>query len=403
MPEIITAEDLKNELKALRADWEAWEKSIREELKNVEGGLEKLKKLEELQKEQAKMLDRLFSEGALITNPENVDKKRTMGKIKFLRGLFKGDVGLVQECWKLFKGEEVKANELTEGTNTTGGYFVPEEWAKEIIDRVKEEDHLRKYCTVIDMNTDTKHLGAIVSGFTPYWITEAGTITNSAWQLGQTTLTPKKLAALAYPTSELIADANVSIIQLIEKKLATALGNEEDNQILNGTGVSPAITGVFNDSSVNIVQMSAGNTQFANVSYDDIVDVETKLKTQYRPNARWIFHREILGILKKLKDSNNNPLLVRDPQTGQPTNLLGYPFVMNEYSPDVTNDSAADTGFIAFGDFSGVVIGDRQRMSLAISTDVKFEQDLVGIRVIQRVDIAVADPDAIVVLKTSAI
>ena len=66
-------------------------------------------------------------------------------------------------------------------------------------------------------------------------------------------------------------------------------------------------------------------------------------------------------------------------------------------------DTGVDTPLVIFGNLRHVYFGDRRRMTMAQSTHVGFTTDQVYLRVIQRMAVTVALPEAFAVLKTAAV
>lgn len=85
------------------------------------------------------------------------------------------------------------------------------------------------------------------------------------------------------------------------------------------------------------------------ITYDDLVDLMSSVDNAYGNSERGRFMMNSLTKAKilKIKDSNGNPIFIRDPQTGDVSHILGHRVVVNESMPDI----AASAKPIAFGDF----------------------------------------------------
>jgi len=298
----------------------------------------------------------------------------------------------------------VTVKALTEGTDSEGGYLVPEEFRAEVIRLAGEYGIARRYCRVVPMTRDVMKFPTVESGVTASWVDEGGTIGTSQPTFGQVTLTARKLAAITVMTNELLADANVDVVRLLQQLFAEALAQAEDDALFNGSA-GGNIPGILNNANVTTVTMSAGNTSFADVTADDLADMIDQIPTNAARNARFYLHRNILTYLRKLKD-NNGQYIWQPPASGQPGTIWGYPYELSEVMPDNSDDGAGKP-FIVFGDLRYVLFGDRQQVSIKISTEgtvgnVKlFETDQQAIRFIERIDIQLAVPSALVVLKTA--
>jgi len=317
---------------------------------------------------------------------------------KFLKGVYLKDNGIL---------EKFGTKALSGDVDTAGGYLVPDEFRAEVIRIAEVFGVSRRICRVIPLKRDTLKIPTLTGSVTVYWVGQKAQIPASDPTFGQKTLTAQKAAGITSLANELLEDADVDIVALLTELFGEAIGVAEDEQFLAGTG-SP-ITGVLGDTGTNVVTMATGKTSFSDVTYDDLVDVidATPSSVLESGRCRWVFHRNILNVLRKLKDSNGNPIFNQGVAGGAPATILGYPYSLSDKMPGLAS-SAADTKFIAFGDFGRYIIGDRKQIAIKIAqeatvgTDNLFEQDMSAIRVLERVGGVLGAPTAISVLKTAA-
>ncbi len=163
---------------------------------------------------------------------------------------------------------------------------------------------------------------------------------------------------------------------------------------------------------------SGSDDSFADLAYDDIVDMVTGVPTQSAANGRFYFHREILGVLMKLRDENGVPLWLPAVSGGAPATILGKPYELVEVMPSIS-DSAPDTKFMIFGDLRYSTLGERTGMDIIIrdtgtvgdpdeedqSTNTLnlFTQDMQAMRAVKRMNAVCRFPSAFSVLKTGLI
>ena len=290
-------------------------------------------------------------------------------------------------------------------TSSVAGIVAPADIEKGIRDVQENYGVARQYADVRTTSSSSYKVSRVSGRGTAYWVDEANSITASDVSIATTTIAVKKLAALQVLSSEAQDDSLEDLSKFVERQFATRLSQEEDNQLFNGTG-SP-FTGILNDTSVNIVQMSTGNTSFDNVTYDYIAQVFTSLPSGLLPNARWYMHSDVWRRILTMKDSNNRPL-IDTLVDGAPGTLWGKPIVLSDVMPD-DSDDAADTAFLVFGDLrEGTTIAQRKGLQFAyadqatIGSTNLFDTDQIAIRVIERIGLGIAQPNALVVLKTSA-
>lgn len=316
--------------------------------------------------------------------------------LRFLKAVWAKDV-------QALAGLGAKA--LTEGTGSAGGYLVPEEFQSEVLRIAGNYGLARRLCRIAPMTRDKQNWPkAGSSGVTAYWVDEAGKITGSTPTFGQVPLDTKKCAGIAALSNELVADATVDVLGYLYEIFAEAIAKAEDTQWLTGTG-SP-ITGILGSADVNVVTMGSGDTAFSKVHADDLLSLIDAVTAGSETGGAFFFHRNILTYLRKLKDSNGQ-YIWNAPAAAAPGTIWGYPYYLTEVMPSAS-DSGASTKFIAFGNPKYTLFGDRKQLAVAISqeatvgSDNLFEQDMQALRLIERVDIQLAIPEAYSVLRTAA-
>ena len=107
--------------------------------------------------------------------------------------------------WLADNGIQVKAQ--NEGTNSAGGYLVPEEMSSDIIDLREEYGVFRQHTRVHQMASDHTVIPRRSGGLTAYAVGESDSITESEKSWDQVALTAKKWATLTRYTSEVDEDA----------------------------------------------------------------------------------------------------------------------------------------------------------------------------------------------------
>lgn len=329
---------------------------------------------------------------------------------KVIAGTGKSGLSLAQK-----KEFAAKIKALSEGTNSAGGYLVPEEIQQGIARIVEDYGLVRKFATKFTMNTDTLNVPRLSSSVTIYWPGEntAGTVSDPA--LGNVQLLAKTAVGLTAVSNELLADANISVVDWLMTIFAEAIAGEEDNQGLAGSG-SP-FTGILTDANVTILTPSAGNSTFTLcTTADNLRDLIAQVKPTALSGAAFIMHRLVLAIAQKQKDTAGN-YIVTSPTpviyaTGAESPVLvpaayiwNYPVYLSEKMPYTT---AVSTKYIIFGNLKNLFFGDRQQMEMGLSDAATvggvnaFAANQKVLRVTERIAIAVGLPTAFAVLKTSA-
>ena len=87
-------------------------------------------------------------------------------------------------------------NALQVGTDTEGGFLVPDEFEHTLIQRLEEENFFRRIATVIQTNSGDRKIPIVASKGTASWIDEEGLYPESDDAFGQITLSAYKLGTL---------------------------------------------------------------------------------------------------------------------------------------------------------------------------------------------------------------
>jgi len=309
---------------------------------------------------------------------------------------------------------------MSEGSTSGGGFLVPEEFTAEVYRIIEDFGLISKLGTRIVMGSDTKNVPRLSSSVTISYPGEATAGTESQPVLAQVQLLAKTCIGLTAMSNELLADANVSVVDLLAQLFAEAIAGEIDSQGFTGTG-SP-FTGILGDTGCTVVTMGAGQTAFSDVTLGDFRDMITQVKPWALQGAGFVMHRTVWALAQKARvggtastttdyfASSANPVIIGVPQ-GYPSAtagfLWGYPVYLSDKMPSTTA-SAPATKFALFGNLKHVFYGVREELAVSISDSATvgvnnlFEQNMSAVRVIARHAIAVGLPSAFAVLKTHA-
>ena len=308
----------------------------------------------------------------------------------------------VNLCKGIFTKNDAMVKDLTEGTDSEGGYLVPLEIQSTLMMLLNQYGVARPACTVIPIAREEISMPKLINGVQVYWIGEGVTIPQTQPSFSEFRMIVKKLAALVPMTSELLSDSVIPIANLLATLFANALSKEEDRVIFTGsTIVGDPFNGIFGDPSVNSFILPATKTHFTDITSDMLAEITSTLIPAAADGANFYMHRTILNVVRTLKNSIGEYIYSPDIQPGTPGTLWGYPIVLSEVMPAI-GTSAAGKPFIIFGNMEHYYIGDRQSLSISRSDHVGFAQDKVFLRVLKREALAAAMPEAFIVVKTAA-
>ncbi|CUH96398.1 hypothetical protein P22_2488 [Propionispora sp. 2/2-37] len=299
--------------------------------------------------------------------------------------------------WKAMKNKNSfdVQNALQVGTDSEGGYLVPDEFERTLIEALEEENIFRQLATIITTSSGDRKIPVVASKGTAAWVDEEGAIPEADDAFGQVSIGAYKLATMIKVSEELLNDSVFNLERYIAKEFARRIGAKEEEAFFVGDGVGKP-TGIFHatgGAGVGVTTASASA-----ISFDEIMDLFYSLKSPYRKNAVFITNDATVKAVRKLKDGNGQYLWQPSVTAGQPDTILNRPLKTSAYVPTIS--SGAKT--IAFGDFSYYWVADRQGRSFQRLNELFAVTGQVGFKATQRVDGKLILPEAIKVLQMKA-
>ena len=299
--------------------------------------------------------------------------------------------------WKAMKNKnsyEIQ-NALQVGTDSEGGYLVPDEFERTLIEALQEENIFRQLANVIMTSSGDKKIPVVASKGSASWVDEEGVIPESDDAFGQVSIGAYKLATMIKVSEELLNDSVFNLEQYIAKEFAKRIGSKEEEAFFIGDGIGKP-TGIFNATGGGGIGVTTASASA--ITMDELMDLFYSLKSPYRKNAVFITNDATIKNIRKLKDGNGQYLWQPSLTAGQPDTLLNRPIKTSAYVPVIA--SAAKT--IAFGDFSYYWVADRQGRAFQRLNELYAATGQVGFKATQRVDGKLILAEAIKVLQMKA-
>jgi len=300
--------------------------------------------------------------------------------------------------WNAMRNKTIRPevmNALQEGTDSEGGYLVPDEFEKTLIESLEEENIFRKLAHVIKTASGDRKIPVVATKGSASWVDEEGTITESDDSFNQVSIGAYKLGTLIKVSNELLNDSVFDLESYISKEFARRIGNKEEDAFFNGNGTGKPI-GIFN--ATGGADVGVTTAEATKITADEIIDLFYSLGAPYRKNAVWVVNDSTIKVIRKLKDGNGNYLWQPALTSGTPDTLLGRPVYTSSFVPSI----AAGAKTIAFGDFSYYWIADRQGRNFKKLSELYAATDQTGFVATQRVDGKLILAEAIKVLKQHA-
>lgn len=302
-----------------------------------------------------------------------------------------------QSFWNMMRGN-VSANvmnALKEGSDSDGGYLVPDEFENQLIQKLHQENVLRSISHVIQTSSGDHKIPVVASEGTASWLDEEAAYTESNSSFGQVTLGAHKLGTLIKVSDELLNDSAFDLTNYISTEFARRLGDSEEEAFLTGNGTGRP-TGILNDSNGAKDGVTAAAADA--ITFDELIDLFYSLKEPYRKNAVFLMNDSTVKAVRKLKDQNGQYIWQPSVQLGTPDMILNRPVFTSQYMPT----PSAGNKIALFGDFSYYWIADRQGRTFKRLNELYAVNGQVGFLGSQRVDAKTILPEALTTLKMGA-
>jgi len=238
----------------------------------------------------------------------------------------------------LVNGNAAEYRALANDSDASGGFLhAAEQFVARLIKGLDNRVFVRQYATILPVTgSDTLGVPTLTADpADPTWTTEiAAPSEDSTMAFGRRSLQPEQLSKLIKISMKLLRTSALPIENLVADRLAYKFAVAQENAFLNGDGDGEPL-GIFTASANGINtdrDVSTGNTDTA-VTADGLTEAKYALKAQYRGSARWIFHRDGVKKISKLKDGEGQYLWRPGITVGEPDILMGLPVDESEYVP----------------------------------------------------------------------
>src|SRR5690554_3953731 len=302
-----------------------------------------------------------------------------------------------QSFWNMMRGRRKYDvhNALQIGEDTEGGYLVPDDFERTLVEELEEENIFRQIANVITTSSGDKKIPVVASKGTASWVDEEGQIPESDDSFAQVSIGAYKLATMIKVSEELLNDSVFNLEAYISKEFARRIGNKEEEAFFTGDG-SGKPTGIL--ASTGGAQIGVTTAGATAITMDEVLDLFYSLKAPYRNKAVFVMNDATVKAIRKLKDGQGQYLWQPSLQAGTPDTILNRPLYTSAYVPTI----AASEKSIAFGDFSYYWVADRQGRVFKRLNELYAVTGQVGFVATQRVDGKLILPEAIKVLQQKA-
>lgn len=279
-----------------------------------------------------------------------------------------------------------------------GGFTVAPELSSEIVKKVFLSSPIRQLASVETISSDSLEIIEDLDEAASGWVgeTQARTETGTP-KIKKIVIPVHELYASPKATQKLLDDSGWNIEAWLAGKVSEKFGRDEATAFITGDGIlkpKGILSYAAGTGFEQIEQVSAANA--ASIVGDDLIELQSALKSPYIPNATFLMHRLVKKAVRKLKNSVTGDYIWQPGlQSGVPDLLLGSPVMDAE---DMTSTIATTNLTVAYGDFKqGYQIVDR--IGIRVIRDVYTAKPYVVFYTTKRVGGGVKNFEAIKLLK----
>jgi len=274
-----------------------------------------------------------------------------------------------------------ETRDLAADSDVDGGYLVaPTQTVASLIQAVDDAVVVRQFATVIPVRS-AQNLGVPVLDTDVSdadWTTEIQTGTkDTAMKFGKRELNPVPLAKRILVSRKLLRTGALPVESIVQARLAYKFGVSQEKAFLTGSGaneplgmLTPTANGISTSRDVN-----TGSS--TDMTADGLIDAKFYLKASYwsRPSTAWLFSREAIKRVRKLKDNQNQYLWQPGLVAGEPDRILDIPYVVSEFVPN-TFTTGKYVGIL--GDMSFYWIAEALSLEVQRLSELYAEANQIG-------------------------
>lgn len=346
---------MNKKMRELLAQIEAKTKEARtfQDAKDTEKAAAAVAEIEALQKEY-EIEEKLFkAEQAEVPGEVEKDKET---------GISKEEKAFVDYCRGVSK-------ELSAGSN---GAIIPNSIANKIIETVKQLSPIYSKCTIYNAKgTLSIPVYGLDTGddIQAAYGTEFTDLTAHAGKFTSVDLTSLAIGALTKISKNLVNNTDIDVLSYVVRKIAQALAEFLEKELLVGTGATGHMTGATKTTNT----MVAGS--ISAITAENMIDLQLMIPEVYQAGACWIMSPTTFKTLRKLKDGTGEYLLSKDFAQGFGWTILGKPVYVSENMPEIGSANVA----VLYGDFSGLACKLAKDVEIQVLNELYAAQHAVGV------------------------
>ena len=278
-----------------------------------------------------------------------------------------------------FVSQRSEQRDMTKGTDSAGGYTVPQTMYDRIWEKLETESMvIRAGATVIRTSSGEDLLiPKVTANPSASLIGEGSAVTEAQSTLAQVNLGAYKFAILTQASQELLADSAFDIAGFIAQIGGQAVTRALGAEFSNGSGSS-------RPKGIAQAATSFGTSATATtITAANIIEVWSTMGQAYKtPDTAWLMSSSAAKLIRSLVDSNGQYLWQPGLQAELPANLLGYPVYVDDNMDAATSGKRA----LVFAHMPSFGVRIAGGLQVDRSDDYAFNAGLATFRMQMRAD-----------------
>lgn len=299
----------------------------------------------------------------------------------------------------LEKREFIKS--LVEPREERGPIVAPRYFTDKLIGAINKKSTMREICRCWDMDIDAEYVVPELEAdpMDEVWTAETICTDRKNTDEERRHLKPHPVVKRAKISHTLIRLDEMGLDDLIIKRVVLDFCETENKAFMTGNGEERPL-GIFSPYSLSEhrnVEIDFDGKRF---DPDGFYDALYGLKAKYRRNAKWIFNRDAVRLLRPLKNGRGEYMWVPGIAPGEKDKFLGLPIYENEYCPTM---GEFNTYFGVIGDFSHYAIVTERQTSIEPLFELYADMRQTGYLVRMKIDGMPINDQAFIRLKAKKI
>jgi HK97 family phage major capsid protein len=269
----------------------------------------------------------------------------------------------------IISGRTPEFRDLGVGTNSLGGFFVPQGFVYDVEQAMKYYGPMLNTSTIMQTasgqplpyptDNDTTNVGSILA--------EGAQLTSSVdVTIGSITFGAYKFTSGIVKVSvELLQDSAFDITSYVKGKFANRVGRILNTKFTVGAGTTEP-KGIITAATAGPTAVgSSGNdggagTAANSIGTKDLTELIHSVDPVYRQGAAFMMHDSTLKFVRELLDKQGRPIFQKDFSADTPSTILGYPYFINNDMATIATTNKT----VLFGQLSKYLVRQVKDMSI---------------------------------------